>query len=68
MGAEVDIANGVGIMNAVKKAKEVVPIMFLSAKGGDKAEGIKAMANRMVNMLKDLDSHKESFFFIFTKF
>lgn len=68
MGAEVDIANGVGIMNAVVKAKEVVPIMFISSKGGDRAEGIKAMANRMVNMINDLEDHQQSFFFIYTKF
>lgn len=57
MGAEVDIANGVGIMNAVKKAKEVVPIMFISQRGGDRSEGIKAMANRMVNMINDIEEH-----------
>jgi hypothetical protein len=37
MGAEVDIANGVGIMRAIKSAKSVVPIMYISKLGGDRA-------------------------------
>jgi hypothetical protein len=42
MGAEIDIANGLGIMNAVRKAREVIPILFISSKNiGDKAEGIR---------------------------
>jgi hypothetical protein len=54
MGAEVDIANGLGIMNAVKNAKEVVPIIFFSSKsGGDKADGIKSMAFSMEKMIKN---------------
>lgn len=68
MGAEVDIANGVGIMNAIKQAKEVVPVIFISYKSGDRAEGIKELAQRMVNMVKNLEQHQESLFFIYTKF
>jgi hypothetical protein len=38
MGAEVDIANGLGIMNAVKKASEVILVLFISNKSiGDRA-------------------------------
>lgn len=44
MGAEVDIANGIGIMNAIKQAKEVVPVLFISFKSGDRAEGVKGLA------------------------
>jgi hypothetical protein len=45
MGAEIDIANGLGIMNAVKKAKEVVPIIFISYLSmGDRADGIRTVA------------------------
>ncbi len=41
-GAVVDIANGVGMINAVKCAKTVKPIIVISAKMvGEKFEGIK---------------------------
>ena len=44
MGAEVEIANQVGILNAVSQAKEVVPVIFFNGKSGNRAEGIKRMA------------------------
>ncbi len=41
-GAVVDIANGVGMINAVKVAKTVKPIVVISASMvGEKFEGIK---------------------------
>lgn len=38
MGAEVNIANQIGIMNAVHKAKEVVPLIFFTPNGGDRSQ------------------------------
>jgi hypothetical protein len=41
-GAAVDIANGIGMINAIKRAKSVKPIIVVSAKMvGEKFEGIK---------------------------
>jgi hypothetical protein len=41
-GAAVDIANAIGMINAIKRAKSVKPIIVVSAKMvGEKFEGIK---------------------------
>jgi hypothetical protein len=58
MGAEIDIANGLGIMNAVRRAEEVVPIIFISYLSmGDRAEGIKMLALNISGMIKDFEKH-----------
>jgi hypothetical protein len=54
MGAEVDIANGLGIMNLFKNVKEVVPVILFSESNiGYTARGIKDMAFSMDKMIRN---------------
>lgn len=45
-GAEVDIANGIGIVDAIKESRSVKPVFLLSGlRIGDRGEGIRELAH-----------------------
>ena len=68
-GPEVDIANGVGIVDAVKGSKSVVPVILSSYKSvGDKGEGIKLLAHLLVGMISDINDKLNAFYYLFTKY
>ncbi|CAF0744473.1 unnamed protein product [Adineta steineri] len=68
-GAEVDIANGLGIVKAIKGCKSVKPIVLNSSKSiGDKCEGVKKLAYVLVGMIPDIHDHIKAFSYIFTKY
>ena len=68
-GAEVDIANGVGIIRAVKRCKSVKLVILLSSKGmGDKQKGVKDVARTLVGLIPGIKDHIRSVFYLFTKF
>jgi len=54
-GAEVDIANWIGIVEAIKWCKSVRPVVLSSALSvGDKGEGIKKLAHILVWMVSNI--------------
>ncbi|CAF4052384.1 unnamed protein product [Rotaria sp. Silwood1] len=68
-GAEIDIANGFGIITAVKGCHGVKPVVVISYKSiGDRCEGIKSLARMLVGIIPDIKDHIKSFSYIFTKF
>lgn len=68
-GAEVDIANGVGIVKAIRGCKSVKPTILISGKSiGDRCDGIKNMAHMLVGLIPGIQDHMKTFSYIFTKF
>ncbi|EAR88873.1 helicase carboxy-terminal domain protein, putative (macronuclear) [Tetrahymena thermophila SB210] len=68
-GPEVDIANGLGIVKAIKKCKSVRPVILLSFKSqGDRGQGIKQLAHILVGFVEDIQDKLSSFSYLFSKY
>ncbi|KAL4489791.1 hypothetical protein ABPG72_022431 [Tetrahymena utriculariae] len=68
-GPEVDIANGLGIVKAIKKCKSVRPVILLSFKSmGDRGQGIKQIAHILVGFVQNIQDKLSSFSYLFSKF
>jgi hypothetical protein len=68
-GPEVDIANGIGVVRAVKECRSVKPIILFSYKSiGDRCRGIKDLAYVIVGLIPNIKEHIKAFSYIFTKF
>ncbi len=68
-GSEVDISNGVGILEAVKNSESVRLALFISKKNaGGKFEKVKPMLHMLNNMIEDVQKHKNSINYIFNFF
>ncbi len=67
-GPEVDVANSVGIIKAVRTCRSVKPVILISSRSmGDRMQGVKALAHVLANMV-DIQDQVSSFSYIFTKF
>ena len=68
-GHEVDIANGVGVVNGIRGCNSVKVGIVLSFKStGERYKGIKILAKLVSSMFTNLDNHIGTFIYIFTKF
>ncbi|CAF4463204.1 unnamed protein product, partial [Rotaria sp. Silwood2] len=68
-GSEVDIANGIGIVKAIKGCKSVRPVVIISYKSiGDRLGGIKDLAHTLIELIPEIGDHIRTFSYIFTKF
>ena len=68
-GAEVDIANGVGVVEGIRRCKSVIPAIVVSYKStGERYSGIKSLTTLIASMFNDIPNNIESFLYIFTKF
>ncbi|KAL4496937.1 hypothetical protein ABPG72_002093 [Tetrahymena utriculariae] len=68
-GPEVDIANGIGMVNAIRGCKTVRPVVLASNQSiGDRGEGIRRLVQTLVGLIKKVDDHLYSFSYLFTKF
>jgi len=68
-GCEVDIANGVGVVEGIKGCKSVIPGIVVSFKStGERYKGIKSLAKLVASMFTNLVNHIGTFIYIFTKF
>ncbi|KAL4445289.1 hypothetical protein ABPG74_022102, partial [Tetrahymena malaccensis] len=68
-GPEVDIANGIGMVNAIRGCKSVRPVILASNLSiGDRGEGIRRLAHTLVGLIKKVDDYLYSFSYLFTKF
>ena len=68
-GHEVDIANGVGVVNGIKGCKSVLVGIVVSFKStGERYKGIKSLAKLVASMFTNLTNYIDTFIYIFTKF
>ena len=68
-GVELDIANGIGVVRAVKGSRSVKPIILVSQKSiGDRSGGLTALANILVMFIPDIKQQLGAFTYIFTKY
>lgn len=67
-GPEVDIANGIGIVRAIRECRSVKPVILISFKSiGDRCEGVKKIAHVLVGMIPSIKDHMRTFSYLFTK-
>ncbi|CAF2001897.1 unnamed protein product [Rotaria magnacalcarata] len=68
-GAEVDIANSVGVIEALKGTKSVKILALLSYQSlGDRGEGIQRLARILINMIHKIDDRLDAIIYAFTKY
>ncbi|CAF4581295.1 unnamed protein product [Rotaria sp. Silwood2] len=68
-GPEVDIANGLGIVNGIKGCKSVKPVVIISYKSiGDRLQGLKDLMYVLSALIPGIQDQIEAFSYIFTKF
>lgn len=68
-GVELDIANGIGIVRAVKGCQSVKPIVLVSQQSiGDRSEGLTKLAGILIMFIPDIKHVLKSFNYVFTKY
>ena len=68
-GAEVDVANSMGVFKALCGCKSVKIVAFASYRSiGDRGQGIVKLANILANMIDDVTNRLASIQYVFTKF
>ncbi|CAF3666995.1 unnamed protein product [Rotaria sp. Silwood1] len=68
-GPEVDIANGLGIVNVIKVCTSVKPVVVISYKSiGDRLQGLKNLIHVLSALIPGIRDQIEAFSYIFTKF
>ncbi|CAF1204521.1 unnamed protein product [Adineta steineri] len=68
-GPEVDIANGVGVIEALKGCKSVKILALSSYKSlGDRGQGIQKLAHLLINMIQGIQDKLSAIFYAFTKY
>jgi hypothetical protein len=65
----VDIANGLGVINAIKGARSVKLVILISSKGtGNRQEGLRNLLNALSGIMEDIRSHLNTFSYFFTRY
>jgi hypothetical protein len=68
-GPEIDIANGIGLVNAVKGCRSVKPLILINQDGiGGRLEGIITISRTLVMLVMGIEDQLDKFSYIFTKF
>ena len=68
-GHEVDIANGVGVIEGIRRCKSVIPAIVVSYKStGERYKGIKSLTKLLASMFTNITNNVDTFLYIFTKF
>ncbi|CAF3339888.1 unnamed protein product [Rotaria sp. Silwood2] len=68
-GPEADLANGIGVVNAIKECESVKVVVLISYKSiGDRCHGVKSIARVLSAMIPDIQDTIKAFSYIFTKF
>jgi predicted GTPase len=68
-GPEVDVANGIGLVNAVRQCRSVKPLVLISYKSiGDRLTGLKTLARTLVGIMPGIKDHMSAFTYAFTKY
>jgi hypothetical protein len=67
-GPEINIANGSGLIKAIKKCKNVRLLLLISYLDiGDKSQGIKAALHGLARRITDVEAYSTTFSYAFTK-
>ncbi|CAF0934036.1 unnamed protein product [Adineta steineri] len=68
-GPEVDIANSIGVIDALKRTNSVKLLVLSSYLTlGDKGQGIQKLAHILVNMIRGIEDRLNSIVYAFTKY
>lgn len=68
-GAEVDIANAISIIEAIRSCKSVKPVILVNYLDfGGRGDRIREIAHFFVHLIKNIEDHLSSFSYFFTKF
>ncbi len=68
-GAEVDIANSVGVINAIKGCNSMIDLLLLSYKSlDDRLYKLKPLIHTISTMIPTISDHISKFSYLFTKF
>ncbi|CAF3571067.1 unnamed protein product [Rotaria sp. Silwood2] len=68
-GPEIDIANGIGIIKAIKRCTSVKIVILISYMSlGDRFDGVKDLARLLSGMMRDVKDNLDRFTYIFTKY
>jgi energy-coupling factor transporter ATP-binding protein EcfA2/uncharacterized protein YukE len=68
-GPEVDIANSIGVVEALKGTKSVKILALSSYKSvGDRGQGIQKLAHILINMVHGIEDKLDAIFYAFTKY
>ncbi|CAF0846527.1 unnamed protein product [Adineta steineri] len=68
-GPEVDIANSLGVIEALQQSNSVKLLVLSSFKSlGDRGEGIQKLTHILVNMVARIENKFDSIFYAFTKY
>ena len=68
-GPEVDIANGISIVRAIRQCKTVKPVVLVSYKSiGDRFEGLKSLIHLLARLIPGIQDQIKAFSYIFTKY
>ncbi|CAF4038489.1 unnamed protein product, partial [Rotaria sordida] len=68
-GPEVDIANGVGVIEALRRCKSIKILALSSYKSlGDRGQGIQKLAHILINMMQGIETRLNSIVYAFTKY
>ncbi|CAF1002767.1 unnamed protein product [Adineta steineri] len=68
-GVEVDIANSVGVIEALKGTKSVKILALSSYQSlGDRGEGIQKLAHILINMIRKIEDRLDAIIYAFTKY
>ena len=67
--SEVDIANGAGMIMAIRGCKSVKPVVLISYKSvGDQMTGLKKIIHLLAAMIPEMNEYSKAFSFFFTKY
>ena len=68
-GSEVDMANGAGMIMAIRGCKSVKPVVLISYKSvGDRMTGLKKITHLLAAMIPEMKDYSKAFSFFFTKY
>ncbi|KAF9756169.1 hypothetical protein NGRA_3297, partial [Nosema granulosis] len=68
-GAEIDIANGIGIVKAIKGCRTVKPVVLVSYRSiGDRFEGLKHFTRVFAGLIPGIRDQIRTFSYLFTKY
>ncbi|CAF4906712.1 unnamed protein product [Rotaria sp. Silwood1] len=68
-GPEVDIANSIGVIGALKQTKSVKLLALSSFKSiGDRGQGIQKLAHILISMMHGIEDKLDAIFYAFTKY
>jgi hypothetical protein len=68
-GPEIDIINGIGLVNAVKTCRSVKPLILVNQDSiGARLEGVIKLSRTLIMLVSDIKNQLDKFSYVFTKY